>query len=178
MKKSSKIQRFVQRFSTTIDFFCSNFAPDFGKLPKSGDFFVHKIGMFNQVKSMYFNATKINSERIVIDQVDTLPTTAIGALLQKFDGEYVVFTARTERGRIPLLEDEYNVTFPQSSKYANRYCRIRRLRPIEQKMSIEKIQQYELRRYRTCCKYGGLSVSILWAPYKNKQKTNKDGISI
>ena len=121
---------------------------------------------------MYFNATKINSERIVIDQVDTLPTTAIGALLQKFDGEYVVFTARTERGRIPLLEDEYNVTFPQSSKYANRYCRIRRLRPIEREMSIEKIQQYELRRYRSCCKFGGLSVSILWAPYKVGSKNS------
>ena len=134
--------------------------------------------MFNQVKSMYFNATRQSGRLIEVNQIDTLPTTAIGALLQKFDGEYVVFTARTERGRIPLLEDEYNVTFPQSSKYANRYCRIRRLRPIEQKMSIEKIQQYELRRYRTCCKYGGLSVSILWAPYKNKQKTNKDGISI
>ena len=175
MKKSSKIQRFVKRFSTTIDFFCSNFAPDFGKLPKSGVFLCALKRMCNQVKFMFFNATKINSERIVIDQVDTLHTTAIGALLQKFDGEYVVFTARTERGRIPLLEDEYNVTFPQSSKYANRYCRVRKLRPIEREMSIEKIQQYELRRYRACCKHGGLSVSILWAPYKNKQKTNKDG---
>ena len=125
---------------------------------------------------MYFNATKINSERIEVNQIDTLPTTEIEALLQKFDGEYVVFTARTERGRIPLLEDEYNVTFPQSSKYANRYCRVRKLRPIEREMSIEKIQQYELRRYRTCCKYGGLSVSILWAHYKTNKKTNNDGI--
>ena len=121
---------------------------------------------------MYFNATRINSERIVIDEVKSLPTTEIEALLQKFDGEYVVFTARTERGRIPLLEDEYNVTFPQSSKYANRYCRIRRLRPIEREMSIEKIQQYELRRYRACCKHGGLSVSILWAPYKVGSKNS------
>ena len=176
MKKSSKIQRFVKRFSTTIDFFCSNFAPDFGKLPKSGVFFVHKIGMFNQVKSMYFNATKSNTTTIVVNQIDTLPTTEIEALLQKFDGEYVVFTARTERGRIPLLEDEYNVTFPASSQYANRYCRIRRLRPIEREMTVEKIQQYELRRYRACCKHGGLSVSILWAPYKTNKKTNKDGI--
>ena len=124
---------------------------------------------------MYFNATKSNTTTIEVNQIDTLPTTAIGALLQNFDGEYVVFTARTERGRIPLLEDEYNVVFPASSQYANRYCRIRRLRPIEREMSIEKIQQYELRRYRSCCKHGGLSVSILWAPYKNKQKTNKDG---
>ena len=124
---------------------------------------------------MFFNATKSNTTTIEVNQIDTLPTTPIGALLQKFDGEYVVFTARTERGRIPLLEDEYNVTFPASSQYANRYCRIRRLRPIEREMSIEKIQQYELRRYRSCCKFGGLSVSILWAPYKNKQKTNKDG---
>ena len=129
-----------------------------------------------KVKSMYFNATRQSGRLIEVNQIDTLPTTAIGALLQKFDGEYVVFTARTERGRIPLLEDEYNVTFPQSSKYANRYCRIRRLRPIEREMTVEKIQQYELRRYRACCKHGGLSVSILWAPYK--QKTNKDGISI
>ena len=174
MKKSSKIQRFVKRFSTTIDFFCSNFAPDFGKLPKSGVFLCALKRMFNQVKSMYFNATKINSERIEVNQIDTLPTTEIEALLQKFDGEYVVFTARTERGRIPLLEDEYNVVFPASSQYANRYCRVRRLRPIEREMTIEKIQQYELRRYRACCKHGGLSVSILWAPYK--QKTNKDGI--
>ena len=134
--------------------------------------------MFNQVKSMYFNATRQSGRLIEVNQIDTLPTTEIEALLQKFDGEYVVFTARTERGRIPLLEDEYNVTFPASSQYANRYCRIRRLRPIEREMSIEKIQQYELRRYRACCKHGGLSVSILWAPYKNKQKTNKDGISI
>ena len=127
---------------------------------------------------MFFNATKSNTTTIEVNQIDTLPTTPIGALLQKFDGEYVVFTARTERGRIPLLEDEYNVTFPPSSEYAQRYCRVRRLRPIEREMSIEKIQQYELRRYRACCKHGGLSVSILWAPYKNKQKTNKDGISI
>ena len=134
--------------------------------------------MFNQVKSMYFNATKSNTTTIEVNQIDTLPTTPIEALLQKFDGEYVVFTARTERGRIPLLEDEYNVTFPQSSKYANRYCRIRRLRPIEREMSSEKIQQYELRRYRACCKHGGLSVSVLWAPYKTNKKTNKDGISI
>ena len=119
---------------------------------------------------MFFNATKTTSERIVIDEVKSLPTTEIEALLQKFDGEYVVFTARTERGRIPLLEDEYNVTFPASSQYANRYCRVRKLRPIEREMSIEKIQQYELGRYRACCKHGGLSVSILWAPYKNKQK--------
>ena len=174
-KKSLKNPQFNPQFSSTIDFFCSNFAPDFGKLPKSGDFFVHKIGMFNQVKSMYFNATKSNTTTIEVNQIDTLPTTEIEALLQKFDGEYVVFTARTERGRIPLLEDEYNVVFPASSQYANRYCRIRRLRPIEREMSIEKIQQYELRRYRSCCKFGGLSVSILWAPYKNKQKTNKDG---
>ena len=131
--------------------------------------------MFNQVKSMYFNATRQSGRLIEVNQIDTLPTTEIEALLQKFDGEYVVFTARTERGRIPLLEDEYNVVFPASSQYANRYCRIRRLRPIEREMSIEKIQQYELRRYRSCCKFGGLSVSILWAPYKNKQKTNKDG---
>ena len=134
--------------------------------------------MFNQVKSMFFNATKSNTTTIEVNQIDTLPTTEIEALLQKFDGEYVVFTARTERGRIPLLEDEYNVTFPQSSKYANRYCRVRRLRPIEREMSIEKIQQYEFRRYRACCKHGGLSVSILWAPYKTNKKTNKDGISI
>ena len=127
---------------------------------------------------MFFNATKSNTTTIEVNQIDTLPTTEIEALLQKFDGEYVVFTARTERGRIPLLEDEYNVTFPQSSKYANRYCRIRRLRSIEREMSIEKIQQYELGRYRACCKHGGLSVSILWAPFKNKQKTNKDGIQI
>ena len=127
---------------------------------------------------MYFNATKINSERIEVNQIDTLPTTEIEALLQKFDGEYVVFTARTERGRIPLSVDEYNVTFPPSSQYANRYCRVRKLRPIEREMTIEKIQQYELRRYRACCKHGGLSVSILWAPYKNKQKNNKDGIQI
>ena len=131
--------------------------------------------MFNQVKSMFFNATKSNTTTIEVNQIDTLPTTEIEALLQKFDGEYVVFTARTERGRIPLLEDEYNVTFPPSSEYAQRYCRIRRLRPIEREMTIVKIQQYELRRYRACCKHGGLSVSILWAPYKNKQKTNKDG---
>ena len=124
---------------------------------------------------MFFNATKANTTTIEVNQIDTLPTTEIEALLQKFDGEDVVFTARTERGRIPLLEDEYNVTFPQSSKYVNRYCRVRKLRPIEREMSIEKIQQYELRRYRACCKHGGLSVSILWAPYKNKQKTNKDG---
>ena len=127
---------------------------------------------------MYFNATKSNTTTIEVNQIDTLPTTPIGALLQKFDGEYVVFTARTERGRIPLSVDEYNVTFPPSSEYAQRYCRIRRLRPIEREMSIEKIQQYELRRYRACCKHGGLSVSILWAPYKNKQKQDKDGISI
>ena len=127
---------------------------------------------------MFFNATKTTSERIVIDEVKSLPTTEMEALLQKFDGEYVVFTARTERGRIPLLEDEYNVTFPPSSEYAQRYCRVRKLRPIEREMSIEKIQQYELRRYRACCKHGGLSVSILWAPFKNKQKSNKDGISI
>ena len=127
---------------------------------------------------MFFNATKSNTTTIEVNQIDTLPTTEIEALLQKFDGEYVVFTARTERGRIPLLEDEYNVTFPQSSKYANRYCRIRRLRPIEREMTVEKIQQYELRRYSACCKHGGLSVSILWAPYKNKQKTSKDGMSI
>ena len=176
MKKSSKIQRFVQRFSTTIDFFCSNFAPDFGKLPKSGVFFCALKRMFNQVKSMYFNATKQSGRLIEVNQIDTLHTTEIEALLQKFDGEYVVFTARTERGQIPLLEDEYNVTFTQSSKYANRYCRIRRLRPIERDITIEKIEQYELRRYRACCTHGGLSVSILWAPYKNKQKTNKDGI--
>ena len=119
---------------------------------------------------MFFNATKSNTTTIEVNQIDTLPTTEIEALLQKFDGEYVVFTARTERGRIPLLEDEYNVTFPQSSKYVNRYCRIRRLRPIEREMSIEKIQQYERRRYRACCKHGGLSVSILWAPFKNKLK--------
>ena len=122
--------------------------------------------MFNQVKSMFFNATKSNTTTIEVNQIDTLPTTEIEALLQKFDGEYVVFTARTERGRIPLLEDEYNVVFPASSQYANRYCRVRKLRPIEREMSIEKIQQYELRRYRACCKHGGLSVSILWAPYK------------
>ena len=127
---------------------------------------------------MFFNATKTTSERIVIDEVKSLPTTEMEALLQKFDGEYVVFTARTERGRIPLSVDEYNVTFPPSSEYANRYCRVRRLRPIEREMSIEKIQQYELRRYRACCKHGGLSVSILWAPYKTNKKTNKDGISI
>ena len=131
--------------------------------------------MFNQVKSMFFNATKSNTTTIEVNQIDTLPTTEIEALLQKFDGEYVVFTARTERGRIPLLEDEYNVTFPPSSEYAQRYCRVRRLRPIEREMSIEKIQQYELRRYRACCKHGGLSVSILWAPYKNKQQNNNDG---
>ena len=119
---------------------------------------------------MFFNATKTTSERIVIDEVKSLPTTEMEALLQKFDGEYVVFTARTERGRIPLLENEYNVTFPPSSEYAQRYCRIRRLRPIEREMSIEKIQQYELRRYRACCKHGGLSVSILWAPYKTNKK--------
>ena len=122
---------------------------------------------------MFFNATKSNTTTIEVNQIDTLPTTEIEALLQKFDGEYVVFTARTERGRIPLLEDEYNVVFPASSQYANRYCRVRKLRPIEREMSIEKIQQYELGRYRACCKHGGLSVSILWAPYKNK--LNKDG---
>ena len=119
---------------------------------------------------MFFNATKSNTTTIEVNQIDTLPTTEIEALLQKFDGEYVVFTARTERGRIPLLEDEYNVTFPASSQYANRYCRIRRLRPIEREMTIVKIQQYELRRYRACCKHGGLSVSILWAPYKTNKK--------
>ena len=94
---------------------------------------------------MFFNATKTTSERIVIDEVKSLPTTEMEALLQKFDGEYVVFTARTERGRIPLLEDEYNVTFPASSQYANRYCRIRRLQPIEREITIEKIQPYELK---------------------------------
>ena len=124
----------------------------------------------SEIRKKNHKSTKSNTTTIEVNQIDTLPTTEIEALLQKFDGEYVVFTARTERGRIPLLEDEYNVTFPQSSKYANRYCRIRRLRPIEREMSIEKIQQYELRRYRACCKHGGLSVSILWAPYKNKQK--------
>ena len=128
--------------------------------------------MFNQVKSMYFNATRQSGRLIEVNQIDTLPTTEIEALLQKFDGEYVVFTARTERGRIPLLEDEYNVVFPASSQYANRYCRIRRLRPIEREMSIEKIQQYELGRYRACCKHGGLSVSILWAPYKVGSKNS------
>ena len=128
--------------------------------------------MFNQVKSMYFNATRQSGRLIEVNQIDTLPTTEIEALLQKFDGEYVVFTARTEPGRIPLLEDEYNVTFPQSSKYANRYCRVRKLRPIEREMSIEKIQQYELGRYRACCKHGGLSVSILWAPYKVGSKNS------
>ena len=121
---------------------------------------------------MFFNATKTTSERIVIDEVKSLPTTEMEALLQKFDGEYVVFTARTERGRIPLSVDEYNVTFPPSSEYAQRYCRVRKLRPIEREMSIEKIQQYELRRYRACCKHGGLSVSILWAPYKVGSKNS------
>ena len=124
---------------------------------------------------MYFNATKTNSTTIEVNQIDTLPTSEMDALLQKFDGEYVVFTARTERGRIPLLENEYNVTFPPSSEYAQKYCRIRRLQPIECEMSIEKIEQYELRRYRACCKHGALSVSILWAPFRNKQKSNKDG---
>ena len=117
----------------------------------------------------------MSSTTIAVNQIDALPTTEIDALLAKFEGEYVVFTARTERGRIPLLEDEYNVTFPLRSEYAQRYCRIRRLQPIEHEMSIEKIEQYELRRYRACCKHGALSVSILWAPYKNKQKSNKDG---
>ena len=121
---------------------------------------------------MYFNATKTNSTTIEVNQIDTLPSSEMEALLQKFDGEYVVFTARTERGRIPLLEDEYNVTFPPSSEYAHKYCRIRRLQPIEREMSIEKIEQYELRRYRACCKHGALSVSILWAPYKTKLKQN------
>ena len=76
---------------------------------------------------MYFNATRQSGRIIEVNQIDTLPTTEIEALLQKFDGEYVVFTARTERGRIPLLEDEYNVVFPASSQYANRYCRVRKL---------------------------------------------------
>ena len=125
---------------------------------------------------MYFNAITTNARTIEVNQIDTLPTTEIEALLAKYDGEYVVFTARTERGRIPLLEGEYNVTFPQSSEYAQKFCRIRRLQPIEREMSIEKIEQYELRRYRACCKHGALSVSILWAPYKNKQKSNKDGV--
>ena len=127
---------------------------------------------------MYFNAQKINTTTIAVNQIDALPTSEIEALLAKYDGEYVVFTARTERGRIPLLDDEYKVIFPSSSQYAQKYCRIRRLQPIEREMSIEKIEQYELRRYRACCKHGALSVSILWAPYKNKQKSNKDGISI
>ena len=169
-KKSLKNPRFNPQFSSTIDFFCSNFAPDFGRPPKSGVFLCALKRMFNQVKSMFFNATKSNTTTIEVNQIDTLPTTEIEALLQKFDGEYVVFTARTERGRIPLLEDEYNVTFPPSSEYAQRYCRIRRLRPIEREMSIGKIQQYELRRYRACCKHGGLSVSILWSPYKTNKK--------
>ena len=121
---------------------------------------------------MYFNATILTGRQIEVNQIDTLPTSEIEALLAKYDGEYVVFTARTERGRIPLLEGEYNVTFPQSSEYAQRYCRIRRLQPIEHEMSIEKIEQYELRRYRKCCKHGALSVSILWAPYKTKLKQN------
>lgn len=125
---------------------------------------------------MYFNASKISSTTIAVNQIDTLPTSEMEALLTKFEGEFVVFTARTEQGRIPLLDDEYKVIFPPCSEYANKYCRIRRLRPIEREMTVEKIEQYELRRYRACCKHGGLSVSVIWVPFRNKQKQNKDGV--
>ena len=118
---------------------------------------------------MYYSAIKHYSGVIEINEVDALPTTEMEALLMRFNGEYVVFSSRTERGKIPLLEDEYIVKFPKDSIHANKYCRIRRLRPRERNKSIAEIERYELERCRKYCKHGILNVSVLWAPFKNKQ---------